>query len=890
MLGSFETDVTALQASSRALVAVYVVVGSAFAAKVAISVASVIIRVGDILATGISATLNVARTIASSGVGVSIYAVIANVVAALYVTSSIAVVGVNVAGNLANVVTTDYVTNCIAIAIVNVRRNLASSATNVTGCITSVAVDVFLNNCFANKATKNTSGVTVIFKCVANLTNVSAALYITNGVTNIGVFVSDCTGESASIALCITSMIVNVGSVTGFFTVVTNGITFTFVNVGNLANASAQVTGLVTYVVVFVRSNAFKAARVTGCITRIVIGVLDSITRNATNITVGVTLAVVCPSVHILGDFTLQATVVTVGVALVGVNVSTYCALCLTYVTIGVASVVVLVSIGLAYCLTYVTLSITSVGVGMCDVTVVATTLVVTSGITAVGVFMICFALISTAGGVTQGVTVVIPNVVNDASLTAKVTSGVTNATLILVIVIVIGVVVCFGNGLAAVVITNVTDCITRVIVCVRTRTDVDFTTTYGCTLFGASIDELVGDLAGVCTLVTIGIASVGEAVRCYAFVSTEVTNSIAIVVVNVSNTVATGVSTNVANGIALITECLIGVRDVQRLTGVAAIYRLAFCGGTNNCVASGVASVIKGSLGVADVQGVASVATVYGLSGSVCSNNSVASSVAIVIKSSFGIGNVQRIASEITTVGVTSGIASIVELMSANFALESAAFYVTNGIASTGPFVACGASISAVSNVTNRVAGVIEFVRENLALESTANVVTGVIAFAGEFVICNFTGKGTTLGVTIGVTQRAKDVVGVGSPNCNQMHIICYGSCLGIPSGAVLELPTNKVVSALGGVSQIGELFTAGYGDRCNGASAIRIKGYGFGIKEEQNSRKYNRNREQNQKCDGKCLLFGSFLTGLHGLHGLLGLHRLHGLHIHFHFLLKNT
>ena len=227
---------------------------------------------------------------------------------------------------------------------------------------------------------------------------------------------------------------------------------------------------------------------------------------------------------------------------------------------------------------------------------------------------------------------------------------------------------------------------------------------------------------------------------------------------------------------------------------------------------------------------------------------------------------------------------------MSGNFTLESAAFYVTNGIASTGPFVACGASISAVSNVTNRVAGVIEFVRENLALESTANVVTGVVAFAGEFVICNFTGKGTTLGVTIGVTQRAKDVVGVRSPNRNQMHIICYGSCLGIPSGAVLELPTNKVVSALGGVSQIGELFTAGYGDRCNGASAIRIKGYGFGIKEEQNSRKYNRNREQNQKCDGKCLLFGSFLTGLHGLHGLLGLHRLHGLHIHFHFLLKNT
>ena len=878
MLGSFETDVTALQASSRALVAVYVVVGSAFAAKVAISVASVVIRVGDILATGISATLNVARTIASSGVGVSIYAVVANVVAALYVTSSIAVVGVNVAGNLANVVTTDYVTNCIAIAIVNVRRNLASSATNVTGCITSVAVNVFLNNCFANKATKNTSGVTVVFKCVANLTNVSAALYVTNGVTNIGVFVSDCTGESASVALCITSMIVNVGSVTGFFTVVTNCITFTFVNVGNLANASAQVTGLVTYVVVFVRSNAFKSARVTGCITRIVIGVLDSITRNATNITVGVTLAVVCPSVHILGDFTLQATVVTVGVALVGVNVSTYRALCLTYVTIGVASVVVLVSIGLAYCLTYVTLSITSVGVGMCDVTVVATTLVVTSGITAVGVFMLCFALISTAGGVTQGVTVVIPNVGNGASLTAKVTSGVANATLILVLVIVIGVVVCFGNGLAAVVLTNVTGCITRVIVCVRTGAEIDFTTTYGCTLFGASIGELVGDLTSVCTLVTIGITIVREVVRSYAFVSTEVTNSIAIVVVNVSNTVATGVTANVANGIALITECLIGIRGVQRLTGVTAglLFAVLIC--PSGSVTSGVASVVESCLGVADVQRIALVVT------------NVTSGIARAGESSFGIGNVQRIASEITTVGVTSGIASIVELMSANFALESAAFYVTNGIASTGPFVACGASISAVSNVTNRVAGVIEFVRENLALETTTNVITGVVAFAGEFVICNFTSEGTTLGVTIGVTQRAKDVVGVGSPNCNQMHIICYGSCLGIPSGAVLELPTNKVVSALGGVSQIGELFTASYGDRCNGASAIRIKGYGFGIKEEQNSRKYNRNREQNQKCDGKCLLFGSFLTGLHGLHGLLGLHRLHGLHIHFHFLLKNT
>lgn len=289
-------------------------------------------------------------------------------------------------------------------------------------------------------------------------------------------------------------------------------------------------------------------------------------------------------------------------------------------------------------------------------------------------------------------------------------------------------------------------------------------------------------------------------------------------------------------------------------------------------------------------MQGFTSIATVYGFSGNVCANYCVTSGITIMIESSFGIGNVQRIASEITSGRITGGIASIVELMSANFALESATFYVTNGIAITGPFVTCGASISAVSNVTNRVAGVIEFVRENLAFEATTNVVTGVVAFAGVLVICNFTGKGTTLGVTIGVTQRAKGVVGVRSPNSDQMNVICYGSCFGIPFGAVFELPTNKVVSALGGVSQIGELLAASYGDRCNGASAIRIKGYGFGIKEEQNSRKYKRNREQNQKCDGKRLLSGSFLEGLHSLQGLLRLHRLHGLHIHFHFLLKNT
>lgn len=846
VLGSVVANVTALVADGIALIVVYVIVASNCTANVAIAIALIVIDV-RVNKANIFATFYVTSGITSVVENVRIN-VVTNVSATFNVAGNIAGIAVNVRRNFTNVVTIDNVTNCITYATVLVRRNLAGSTANVTSCIALVAINVILNRRCTGFLANVTGCIASIAICMLYCANVSATFDITGGITSIIECVGNFANESTLITIDITLVCPSVYNVaTGFTAEVTIGIAITAIRVFKLAHIVTQVTRLVAQTKVFVRRNACQSANVTFVIT----GGFPSMFGCCAVEAAGVThcIAFTAPSVFGCAFSTAN---VALGIASIVVFMR-YCTFNAAIVALGIATIIVYVRrhfacvpatlLYIAFFPSGVTSSVTIIAIGVLDFTVILTVFVVTSGVTITAVLVCCLAFVAATGGITKSIATIIPNVIYLANSTTKVTSGITNAA-VNVLVIILGVVICFGKRLATVVSANITCGIANIAIDMGHRSNVNFTTTLGCTQFRTSIGEFVRNLASVVTLVTIGVAIVIPIVRSYTFVFTEVTNSIAIIIIYVCLTVATNVSANVTNGIASITECQCGIGDMQGLACVITSIQFTVYISPLGGVTNGVARMIKSFLGIGFVQRFASVRAIRLFAVYTNFNYNVTRCITRAGESRFGIANVQRFASEIATNRITIGIAIVIKIVAGKFTRKTTAFYVTGGVAITGPLVTCGAGISTTGDITNIITIMRPFVISNggLANESTTGNVTGGIAIATILVRVDFTGEVTTFGVTIGVTKTAEFVIGMKRPSSDEVHIIGYGSGL-IPFGAVFKFPTGKGISALGGVFQICKSFAACYFNGVQVASAGRIEGYGLGIKEHQNSCKCKRN-----------------------------------------------
>jgi hypothetical protein len=565
VLGSVVANVTTLVADGLALILIYVIVASNCTANVAIAVALIVIDV-RVNKANVFATFYVTSGITSvvENVGIN---VVTNVSATFNVAGNIAGIAVNVRRNFTNIVTIDNVTNCITYAAVLVRRNLAGSTANVTSCIALVAINVILNRRCTGFLANVTGCIASIAIYMLYCANVSATFDITGGITSIIECVGNFANESTHITIDIALVCPSVYNVaTGFTAEVTIGIAITAICVFKLTHVVTQVTRLVAQTKVFVRRNACQSANVTFVITGSFPSMFGCCAVEAASVTH--CIAFTAPSMFGCAFSTAN---VALGIASIIVfmsdcaSVSTLLLLVVFIfpccVTGSVTSIAVVVC-NFTFSTANIARGVTNMVVSMCDFTVILTIFIVTSGVAIIAVLVCCLAFVAATGGITKSIATIIPNVIYLANSTTEVTSGITN-TAVNVLVIILGIVICFGKRLATVVSANITCGIANIAIDMGHRSIMNFTTALGCTQLRTSIGEFVRNLASVVTLVTIGVAIVIPIVRSYTFVSTEVTNCIAIIIIYVCLTVATNVSANVTNGIALVTKCQCGVGDM---------------------------------------------------------------------------------------------------------------------------------------------------------------------------------------------------------------------------------------------------------------------------------------------------------------------------------------
>ena len=751
---------------------------------------------------------------------------------ALDVTSGVTSVVINVIGNFALVSAIFNVTGSVASVVINVTRYFANVVTTyrVTNGIAGAGVVMVRNRSYTNFTTYVTSGIAimaikVISYCAFFITNIalvvasigvnmldsaSEAAHFTGSVASIlKTGVSSYTLKAANITIGIAGIVPSVsffGYVTGITAEVTYGVAVTIINVRNFSGNTAKVTCLIAHVIVFMRSRTLKTTFATLAITRSP-SMFRSFARKTAFATIGITSTT--PIVILFLYFALKSANVTIGIAVRGVRVFANCTFCFTNITFSIASIVILV-LNLARKVTVVTLGI-ALGKYVFCFTIEVTTGVITSCITFIVKIVFGFTCKST--NIAESIAIVIPFVCAYcylANLSAQVTSGITVTIIVMA----------YNSALLA---TNITIGVAGIIIKLVVYSHVTFhhiTQNAADRALGrADLFEIVCNCACFITIFTLGIA-LNEIVGSGTYITAEVTSCITVIIVLVCFALATSVSANVTTGIASVTISLLGVGFVQRLAFVV----------TTLGITSGITSVIKRFVGIRNVQRITCVSA----------NNRAILALNVTSGIASVVINVLNLASEVATFNITIGIAIVVENVRIDFTSETAIFNITHGIAITGPFVRGFTSVSATCNVTNSIAiaGPLVIGNGSFAFESTTLNVTLVITITAVLVIGNLTHIATTLCVTIRVASVVVCMIFVGSPYGDDLHIIVYGHCFRIPGRTVFEHPTNKIISALGGRFQIGDITATGYIDRIHRASAGRIKRYGFWIKKYPSSR----------------------------------------------------